>query len=55
VTAIRGLQTFVTSMPAPDASGGSDRRVVLAPTGKRRLVTAHVETGHSRQISEKAE
>ena len=33
-------------MPAPVASGGSGRRVGLAPTGKRRLVTAHVETGH---------
>jgi peptide/nickel transport system substrate-binding protein len=31
-------------MPAPVASGGSGRRVGLAPTGKkRRLVTAHVE------------
>src|SRR5258708_39722159 len=34
VTAIRGLQHFVTSMPAPVASGWSDRRVGLAPTGK---------------------
>src|SRR5215470_11664651 len=34
VTAIRGLQTFLTSMPAPVASGGSGRRVGLAPTGK---------------------
>jgi hypothetical protein len=36
-------------MPAPVASGWSGRRVGLAPTGKkkkRRLVTAHVETGH---------
>src|SRR5437764_7413751 len=32
-------------MPAPVASGWSDRRVGLAPTGKRRLVTAHVEAG----------
>ena len=38
---------FVTSMPAPVASGGSDRRVGLAPTGKRRLVMAHAESGHS--------
>jgi carotenoid cleavage dioxygenase-like enzyme len=30
-------------MPAPVASGGSGRRAGLAPAGKRRLVTAHVE------------
>ena len=29
-------------MPAPVASGWSGRRVGLAPTGKRRLLTAHV-------------
>src|SRR5215469_6781000 len=57
----RGHQ-FVTSYPkASDISSppcllrllpaGANRRVGLAPTGKRRLVTAHVETGHSRQIS----
>ena len=34
-------------MPAPVASGWSDRRVGLAPTGKRRLVTAHVEISPS--------
>jgi hypothetical protein len=28
-------------MTAPIASGWSGRRVGLAPTGKRRLVTAH--------------
>ena len=27
---------------------GANRRVGPAPTGKRRLVTAHAETGHSR-------
>src|SRR5947199_3747241 len=32
---------FVTSMTAPVASGWSGRRVGLAPTGKRRLSTAH--------------
>ena len=42
-----GFRHFVTSMPAPDASGWSGRRAGLAPAGKRRLVTAHVETGHS--------
>jgi hypothetical protein len=26
---------------------GANRRVGLAPTGKRRLVTAHAETGRS--------
>src|SRR5207253_8516884 len=47
VTAIRGLQPFfVACMPAPVASGRSGRRVGLAPTGKRRLVTAHVESRH---------
>ena len=32
---------------APVASGWSGRRVGLAPTGKRRLVTAHTQSGHS--------
>ena len=32
-------------MPAPVASGWSGRRVGLAPTGKRRLVTAHTLNG----------
>ena len=36
-----GFNHFATSMSAPVASGGSVRRVGLAPTGKRRLVTAH--------------
>jgi hypothetical protein len=40
---------FVTSIAAPAASGWSDCRVGLAPTGKRRLVTAHTQLGH--QIS----
>jgi hypothetical protein len=34
-------------MTAPVASGWSVRRVGLAPTGKRRLLTAHANTGHS--------
>src|SRR5580693_3834622 len=38
-----GFRHFVTSMPAPVASGWSGRRVGLAPTGKRRLFTAHTE------------
>src|SRR5258707_6178788 len=36
-----GFRHFVASMPAPVASGWSGCRVGLAPTGKRRLVTAH--------------
>ena len=34
VTAIRGLQTFFASMPAPVASGWSGRRAGFAPAGK---------------------
>ena len=41
-----GFSQFVTSLAAPAASGWSDRRVGLAPTGKRRLVTAHTQGGH---------
>jgi hypothetical protein len=37
----KGFSYFVTSMTAPVASGWSGRGVGLAPTGKRRLVTAH--------------
>ena len=43
-----GFRHFVTYMPAPVASGWSGRRVGLAPTGKRRLFTAHTLSGHSR-------
>src|SRR5271168_4507970 len=43
-----GFSHFVTSMTAPVASGWSVRRVGLAPTGKRRLLTAHTYSGHSR-------
>src|SRR6202790_3087355 len=38
-----GFRHFVASMPAPVASGWSGCRVGLAPTGKRRLVTAHTQ------------
>jgi hypothetical protein len=38
-----GFSHFVTSMTAPVASGWSVRRVGPSPTGKRRLLTAHVE------------
>src|SRR5215216_6199755 len=37
----RGFSHFVASMTAPVASGWSGCRVGLAPTGKRRLSTAH--------------
>jgi hypothetical protein len=40
-----GFSYFVTSIAAPVASGWSGRRVGLAPTGKRRLVTAHTLNG----------
>src|SRR3989442_14245421 len=40
-TLIEGFSHFVTSMTAPIASGLSGCRVGLAPTGKRRLCTAH--------------
>jgi hypothetical protein len=46
-----GFRHFVTSMPAPVASGWSDRRVGLAPTGKRRLFTAHTQSGNSAHSS----
>ena len=42
-----GFSHFVTSMTAPVASGWSVRRVGLSPTGKRRLLTAHANTGRS--------
>ena len=43
-----GFSHFVTSMTAPVASGWSVRRVGLAPTGKRRLLTAHATSGSHR-------
>src|SRR5262249_37220624 len=42
-----GFSYFVTSIAAPVASGWSGRRVGLAPTGKRRLLTAHTRSGQS--------
>ena len=39
-----GFRHFVSSMPAPVASGWSGCRVGFAPTGKRRLVTAHTQS-----------
>src|SRR6202022_2184040 len=44
-TLTRGFSHFVTSMTAPVASGWSDCRVGLTPTGKRRLFTAHTRSG----------
>jgi hypothetical protein len=44
-TLSEGFSHFVTSMTAPVASGWSVRRVGFAPTGKRRLVTAHGQSG----------
>src|SRR5206468_7084172 len=43
-TLSEGFSHFVTSMTAPVASGWSGCRVGLAPTGKRRLVTAHARS-----------
>src|SRR5207244_7845611 len=45
-TLSEGFSQFVTSMAAPVASGWSVCRVGLAPTGKRRLFTAHTRLGH---------
>jgi len=44
-TLTRGFSHFVTSIAAPVASGWSGCRVGLAPTGKRRLSTAHASCG----------
>src|ERR1700737_965228 len=44
-TLIEGFSHFVTSMTAPIASGWSGCRMGLAPTGKRRLCTAHTQSG----------
>ena len=49
-TLSEGFSHFVTSMTAPVASGWSGCRVGLAPTGKRRLFTAHATSGHSQQL-----
>ena len=49
-TLSEGFGHFVTSIAAPVASGWSGCRVGFAPTGKRRLFTAHAKTGHSCQL-----
>jgi hypothetical protein len=46
-TLIECFSHFVTSVTAPITSGWSGCRVGLAPTGKRRLVTAHAKRRHS--------
>src|SRR5713101_3674485 len=46
-TLIEGFSHFVTSMTAPIASGWSGCRMGFAPTGKRRLWTAHTRNGHA--------
>ncbi|MGA6977266.1 MAG: hypothetical protein WBZ23_12130, partial [Pseudolabrys sp.] len=46
-----GFSHFVTSMTAPIASGWSGCRVGLAPTGKRRLCTAHTQAGPSESVA----
>ena len=45
-TLSEGFSHFVTSIAAPVASGWSGCRVGFAPTGKRRLFTAHARSGH---------
>src|SRR5216684_447810 len=45
-TLSEGFSHFVTSIAAPVASGWSGCRVGLAPTGKRRLFTAHATSRH---------
>src|SRR6202162_5849584 len=47
-TLSEGFSYFVTSIAASVASGSSGCRVGLAPTGKRRLVTAHTHSSQSR-------
>src|SRR5438094_4234909 len=44
-TLTEGFSHFVSSMTAPVASGWSGCRVGFAPTGKRRLFTAHTRCG----------
>ena len=51
-TLIEGFSHFVTSMTAPIASGWSVCRVGLAPTGKRRLCTAHTQSGPSGRLND---
>ena len=43
-TLSEGFSHFVSSIAAPVASGWSGCRVGFAPTGKRRLLTAHAKS-----------
>jgi hypothetical protein len=52
-TLIEGFSHFVTSMTAPIASGWSGCRVGFAPTGKRRLCTAHANSGPSSTLDKR--
>ena len=52
-TLTEGFSHFVTSVTAPIASGWSGCRVGLAPTGKRRLVTAHAKPGSRRSVEQR--
>ena len=47
-TLSEGFSHFVASIAAPVASGWSGCRVGFAPTGKRRLFTAHARNRHRR-------
>src|SRR6201987_3413116 len=49
-TLSEGFSYFVTSIAAPVASGWSVRRVGLAATGKRRLITAHTLNRHLAEV-----
>src|SRR5207302_8875165 len=49
-TLSEGFSHFVTSMTAPVASGWSGCRVGLAPTGKRRLFTAHAKSKNTDDV-----
>jgi len=55
-TLSEGFSYFVTSIAAPAASGWSDCRVGLSPTGKRRLPRRTPEAGIRRfVISQRSE
>jgi len=49
-TLSEGFSHFVSSIAAPVASGWSGCRVGLAPTGKRRLFTAHTQFRHRARL-----
>src|SRR6266700_3242016 len=52
-TLSEGFSHFVTSIAAPVASGWSVCRVGFAPTGKRRLSTAHARSGPMHRIKQR--